>query len=91
MGTASGEIEKPFVCARGFIGAGFIGYFIGYIHGKKRREENALMLTIDKLACSRLKGENPAEKLVFALITIIICLSSNSITVSAAVFSLCLR
>jgi cobalt/nickel transport system permease protein len=47
------------------------------------------MLTIDKLAyCSRLKGENPAEKLVFALITIIICLSSNSITVSAAVFLL---
>jgi len=47
------------------------------------------MLTIDKLAyCSRLKSKNPAEKLAFALITLIICLCSNSVTVSAAVLLL---
>jgi cobalt/nickel transport protein len=34
----SGEIESLLFVLQGAIGAGFIGYFIGYIHGKKRRE-----------------------------------------------------
>ena len=35
----SGEIESLLFVLQGAIGAGFIGYFIGYMKGKKGREE----------------------------------------------------
>lgn len=37
----SGEIESLLFVLQGAIGAGFIGYYIGYMRGRKRREEEA--------------------------------------------------
>ena len=34
----SGEIESLLFVLQGVIGAGFIGYFIGYMRGKNKRE-----------------------------------------------------
>jgi cobalt/nickel transport protein len=37
----SGEIESLLFVLQGAIGAGFIGYYIGYVRGSKRKEEEA--------------------------------------------------
>ena len=74
----SGEIESLLFALQAAIGAGFIGYFIGYTRGKskqKEEEENKTMLLIDKYAyINGLKHVHPVEKMTIALFLLLFTL-----------------
>ena len=87
----SGEIESLLFALQAAIGAGFIGYFIGYIRGKnklKEEEESKTMLLIDKYAyINRLKHVHPVEKITIALFLLLFSLLVKDKIVSLIIFT----
>ena len=81
---ASGEVESLLFALQAAVGAGIVGFVLGRITKKARREGRELMGTDRWAYQSRLRRVDPLPKLVLSLTALVVCLCCGSGAVGLA-------
>ena len=84
-----GELESLLFCVQTGIGVGVIAFFMGRFVERRKwmMKTEKKMILIDKLSYhSKLRYVNASEKLMYAVLTLVLCILSRSVRVAVLVF-----